>query len=329
MNRSTEPFRAWDFAIETLIDLPELPRGPGGRRLSFRMASPGVSCPALPEDIHPDEPVSFRRDESVCFHFPDLAEFVVSANAAEVRCHPANGVNLEMVRHLFLDSVLPVLLTLGGDTVLHASAVAVGGQAIALVGPSGRGKSTLCAALAAAGCPVVADDALLIRPVGDRFLAVPSYPGLRLWPASASAVLADTAVREEGAKYRIGPGTPRIAFADAPLPLHRIYALEPDSTDVSVTAMSRAESLLMLVSHSFRLDRHDRHQLTGEFERLNNVIPSTSVLRLRYSRDFRTLPTVCEMIRHDVRGSPRRCAAMPVTPMTCAANVEMGRPDPS
>ena len=61
--------------------------------------------------------------------------------------------------------------------VLHASAVAVGGEAAAFLAGSTGGKSSLAAALVAAGCPLLSDDLVAIEAVPHAsFLGRSSYP---------------------------------------------------------------------------------------------------------------------------------------------------------
>ena len=59
--------------------------------------------------------------------------------------------------------VIPKVLVLQGFPVLHASAVSVAGKCVAFSGPSGAGKTTLAHAFAAAGAPLVAEDAFIVR----------------------------------------------------------------------------------------------------------------------------------------------------------------------
>ncbi|MFX9020101.1 hypothetical protein ABTN35_21005, partial [Acinetobacter baumannii] len=50
-----------------------------------------------------------------------------------------------------------------GQLPLHAACVARDGRALALAGPSGRGKSTLAAALAASGWTALTDDVCRVQ----------------------------------------------------------------------------------------------------------------------------------------------------------------------
>src|SRR6185436_17962029 len=61
-------------------------------------------------------------------------------------------------------SVTGAVLQQRGLLPLHASALLLGAGAIALLGPSRAGKSTLAAALARRGHPVLADDVVPVSP---------------------------------------------------------------------------------------------------------------------------------------------------------------------
>lgn len=58
-----------------------------------------------------------------------------------------------------------------GTLRLHATAVAIGGRAVAFTGPSVAGKSDLALRLIDRGAVLVSDDQLLLDRVGDLLLA--------------------------------------------------------------------------------------------------------------------------------------------------------------
>ncbi|MRR12527.1 hypothetical protein EG835_08705, partial [bacterium] len=80
---------------------------------------------------------------------------------------------------LALRRALPFALALRGHVVLHASAVEAGGGAVAFVGESGIGKSTLARELGALGCRVLSDDLLRVEPRGPRVLVPAGHSGGR------------------------------------------------------------------------------------------------------------------------------------------------------
>lgn len=57
---------------------------------------------------------------------------------------------------------------------IHATAVAIGGRGVLLVGPPGSGKSDLALRLIDRGAVLVADDRVVVTLGGDRLLASPA-----------------------------------------------------------------------------------------------------------------------------------------------------------
>jgi hypothetical protein len=95
---------------------------------------------------------------------------------------------------LLVGPVLGGLLPLWGILSLHGSVVALPGGAVAIIAPEGLGKSTLAAAMARFGHPVLSDD---VAAISEKFpgawRAEPGYPRLRLGMAPA-AFIADQAI---------------------------------------------------------------------------------------------------------------------------------------
>lgn len=92
-----------------------------------------------------------------------------------LRCMPQGGGPSDWQRFL-IAQVLPFAAVLQGLEVLHASAVAVGGKALALLGVSQAGKTSLAVELCGLGAAFVADDVLAVEAQGEVLLAHPGTP---------------------------------------------------------------------------------------------------------------------------------------------------------
>ena len=103
-----------------------------------------------------------RTDEGFLVRFRRCGEFVISADlsAVEVRSDPTG--RHELLPILMAGTVSGLLLALRGHTVLHASAVGLGSAAMAFVGQSGRGKSTVAALMCVDGAQLITDDLLTV-----------------------------------------------------------------------------------------------------------------------------------------------------------------------
>ena len=131
------------------------------------------------------------EDTNYHLRFPELAHFHVSAQAKAIQCYPMPGTPLTTITHLFLDIVLPLILSRQAGLVLHGGAVLIAGQMIAFLGETGQGKSTIAASLGQQGFPVVTDDCLVVEEREGQFFGNPLYPSLRLWPEAISALFGD------------------------------------------------------------------------------------------------------------------------------------------
>jgi len=242
-----------------------------------------------------------KHDDQYLLRFHDIADFAVAPKRREIIAEAIGGTPVDTLIHLLLNQVIALIAGASGRLVVHASAVRVGDGAIAFVGKSGQGKSTLAASFGASGFPLVTDDCLMLDLHDDRLIATPSYPGLRLWHDSAVHVFGEktdfAAVAHYTSKKRVGVGHSPAAFADTPLPLTRMYFLDPaadaaDMREVRITPLSPRDVFTELVSFSFQLDVTDRNVLRREFELLGSIATRPLFFRLSFPHDYSRLPEV-------------------------------------
>ena len=225
-------------------------------------------------------------DSAWHFAFTDTADFRATAAARSIENLDEDGPNVT-VRHLLIDQLMPLLLSLD-SVVLHASAIAIEGRAVALIAPGGGGKSTMALQLSRLGCAVLSDDALVVEAAGGLPIALPAYPGLRLWPDSLND--ADRAVSHTVAEYSPKKrlvGT--LPFQSGPLPLERIYVLNRGMRGPSTfERLPPARLLEVLLSQAFRLDVHGRERSRAHFERLSTLCERVRAWRVRLPDDLAT-----------------------------------------
>jgi hypothetical protein len=238
----------------------------------------------------------FRQGAGYLLRFPDLADFEVSADGARVQGFPTPGVTSATVEHLYLNQVLPLALSRQGKLVLHGSAVDIGGQGVAFLGESGRGKSTLAASFAAEGTRFLTDDGLLLEWAGEQCRIIPSHPSIRLWQDSEDALMNPDAATAPAvsftskSRFLAGQGIP---FCDESRPLHRVFFLGDGTSETpTIEALRPAEALIELVKHSFLLDIEARDMLMRHFDDLTRLAALPIYFRLDYPRDYGALAAV-------------------------------------
>ena len=242
----------------------------------------------------------YRTEPGYLLRFPELADFELSRDGCTVCCWPVPGISNDSVQHLYLNQVLPLALSKLGKLIFHASAVEIGEGAVAFVGESGRGKSTLAASFATNGSRFLTDDGLVLESVGGQCMAMPSHPSIRLWDDSQEALIGEDAqiapAVQFTSKSRFLAGKD-IAFCELPRPLRRVFFLgEGEQMHPAFERLSPSDALIELVKHSFLLDIEELAMLAAHFEELTDLVRQPIFYRLNYPRDYGDLARVRQAI---------------------------------
>jgi hypothetical protein len=242
----------------------------------------------------------YRVGSNYLLRFPDLADFIINSQNSSVQCWPVPDTAAATINQLYLNQLLPLLLSHQGKLVFHASAIEVDGLGIAFVGVSGRGKSTLAASFSSNHYRFLTDDGLLLEKTDDGYQVLPSHPSIRLWDDSQSAVLRPEASSEAALNYTSKlrfPASRDMVFCDNPCPLRRIYFLgDANASEIQFAILSPQEAMVELIKHSFLLDIEDRKMLKTHFNAVSDLASLPIFFKLDYPRDYSEL----ENLRHCV-----------------------------
>lgn len=240
--------------------------------------------------------------------YRDGTEFVMDRSGTQVWAAWPDPSTLEDTATYLLGPVLAFLLRLRGVICLHASAVAIDGRAIALLGPPGAGKSTTAAAFAKLGYAVLSDDVVPLLERGSSFWAQSTFPRLCLWPNSVEALFASadalprlTPTWEKRYLELNGNG---YRFQEEPLPLAAAYILGPggaaDRGTPFVEALSGGAGLMSLVANSHVAYLLDKAMRASEFALLARMVKSVPLRQVRVPEDSSSLSRLCEIICDDL-----------------------------
>ena len=188
-----------------------------------------------------------------------------------------------------------ILLHQREQLVLHASAIRVGGKAVLFCGTSGTGKSTMAAALAQRGYPLITDDVCAIAAEGAAPLVYPDGRQLKLW-AHAIERLDLAARRGERVRSRLEKFyvEPHAAFSE-PLPLGAVYTLRearpphapgierPNVVDAALVLRRNAYRPLLVR----RMGQKERY-----FHAAATIANSAGIFHLTRALDFAVMPQV-------------------------------------
>jgi hypothetical protein len=284
---SLEP--AW---VVKLLALP-------ARILSHRSEPAGSADPSFILTEH-------GESEGYQLSYSDGTRFVVDGAAAQIWGSYQPPLTAEDMATYFLGPVLGFVLRRRNTICLHASGVEIQGHAVCFCGDAGYGKSTMAAALALRGLPVLAEDVVALEESGGGFSAVPGYPRVCLWPESVRMLLG-----REDALPRLTPvwdkrflelDGQRARFAAAKLPLSVIYLFAPRSDAQSapcVEKISPREALLELVRNTYMNWVLDREQRAAEFDVLCRLVQHVPVRRITPHAKPEKLAALCDLILRD------------------------------
>ena len=265
---------------------------------------------------------AFPGGEYFGFFYGDGTRFAVERCGREVSADWPESHTLEDGCTYLLGPVLGFVLRLRGIVCLHASAVAIGDRAIALVGLPGAGKSTTAAAFACSGYPVLSDDVVALADKGLEVLVQPGYPRVNLWPDSVRTLFGS-----EEALPRITPSWEKRylqldqnghPFASSPLPLGAIFIL--DSRDSSLTApmiegVPVNEAFMALVANTYVNYLLDQDMRRREFDVLGRLVSEIPIRRVRPPAESSAIFSLCEAIAADAKRvmthAPATAAAAP------------------
>jgi hypothetical protein len=241
------------------------------------------------------------------YGYADGTEFLIDLAADRIWGKTPEGQTLDDTAVYLLGPVLGFVARSRGVLCLHASALTLGKGAVAFVGPAGAGKSTLAAAFATAGLPVLTDDIAALTPISGGYVVEPGSSFVRLWPQSTPVTGAAGELPRLAADWdkRYVDLTERpYSFASEAVALDTVYLLE-DSRGAApfVRSITESEALLFLVGNTYANYMLTPDQRAHELRSLSGLIEDVDVRVLALPDDLDALPTVMDVVRADLFSS--------------------------
>ena len=238
-----------------------------------------------------------RGAEGYRLSFDDFGRYAVSLDGREAMCE-ADAVTLERSERFLFAQVLPLAAVLQGLDVIHAGAVAWDGGVVALVGPSGAGKTTLATRLVARGATFVTDDALALELTEEGILAHPGPPFVAI--AAGDAALAGGGLAWLGPQRGASDKPHFVApVCQQSLPLTAVYYLTPRA-EFDLTAAS-GDVVPRLLAHAAAPYVLSPERLLEHLEVVTTVTTSVPQYSLMLSDDGPSAKELDALERH-IRG---------------------------
>jgi hypothetical protein len=291
----TQDTLLYGLRIRSEIPLPGRPVLPGPeapvdveitvRREAHHDGGPPPGTVLAHHELSPTQWYTFTRlaDGSFLLRFADICDFAVDASLRRVEVRVAEGrSSLDWVAVFAAGALLSFILVMKGEPILHASAVDVGGAALAFVGRSGMGKSTMATLCCAAGGHLITDDVLRLM-TGDppRCYLGPDEIRLRAWATELTSTFSQPLAQRRTDDGRDAVQVP--LGADELLPLAAVVVPLPDRslTEVALKRLDAMQSLLALLSFPRIVGWVEPVAHAQQFKLLSDVVGQVPVYQAR------------------------------------------------
>lgn len=241
--------------------------------------------------------VDIGRD-AVVFQHADIGRVTVRGGN-EIDVAPHARADDETLRSFIAGPALAVALHQLGHLVLHASAVAVRGRAVALLGDKGAGKSSLTATLLARGHALVSDDIVVVRRGRDGEEVVQGNRTLKVEPDVVRAL-----GRDPDQLKRIHPAGSKRQWPVADdaqteaTPLARLLAIRRGDV-LRLEPIAPSAAFIEVVRHTYgaRFDMVEKAGLAARhFQQVSELVRAVPAAQVTRSDDLALLHELAERV---------------------------------
>ena len=318
---------AYGHTCEVNFDWAWCPPAPPAQAADIRIHLGGLGRfgddARIPRVLHGQRPqrdparppvVRVERGDDGHFHFvyADGAEFAIDATGSEI-FGVAGGELTEDDLVVYLQGpILGFALRLRGLTCLHASAAVVDGQAVAVGGAAGMGKSTTAAAFARHGLEIVTDDVLALRDRAGSLEVQPGLPRVLLWPESVTTLFGHSdalprIVSTWGKRY-LDLTQRGCRFATEAVPLGAVYLLGdrlPPDAAPQITQLRGTSAAAWLLANTYANDFLDSRMRIEELAVLGRLATHVPIYVLRVPDDRQAVSVSCQAVIDHFHVQPR------------------------
>jgi hypothetical protein len=248
-------------------------------------------------------------DGSAYRRWTDLFEFLVTPDARQIYARLLGRHSEEaMLAYLLVDALSFSMVRLGKEPV-HATAVVTDRGAIAVLGNSGDGKSTLAAMFLRTGAKLLTDDMLVLTPIGNRWLAQPGPPRIKLYRPIAERILGrvEEGIPMNGATEKLIIPVAANEVSTEPVPLAAIYLLDhhgdSENPCPAIHRLSPAAAFPRVLAHTAGHYPSEEHRLRRQFDFATALVREVPISTLSYRHDESEMWAVRDAVLANLKGS--------------------------
>ncbi len=279
-------YQAYNLKIASEIPLPQLIETEGKADIVINLNKT-------------DQKIEHNGSDRCQGNIPGIGRFIIQ-NGRTILVNPEPGVEIDRLGIVLTGAVLSVILRQRGFLVLHASCVEINGYAVAFMGISGCGKSTMAAAFHAHDYRILSDDIMPIKITPNSAIALPSYPSFKLYPKSLIYLGEDTkklsSVTQKSLKLSYNFAE---HFQDKPLNIQKIYVLTKGEKH-TIKNLKLQDAFIELVRHTRAINLMDSSEsMSKHLSMCSQLIQKVSFCRFTRKPSLTDLPKLVKMVEDD------------------------------
>jgi len=305
-------YRIYGLLVRSALELP-FPRVHAGARtngdLTLDPAPARAFGPARASVPHPErwfQHVLLEGGDTY-LRWRGLFEFIVGVDGRRILYRSEPGAHPDSFHTYLLNQVLSFALVRRGVEPVHATAVLTPAGAVAFLGDSGYGKSSLAASFLNAGFQLVTDDLLILQRNEDGYVVEPGPPRIKLFPEIAGDLLQGPALVGASMNPLTNKKVIRLECSATPqtaVPLAVIYILTPPksrrgNSRVVLRRLHPRTAFLEITRNTFSPQVVEPLRLRRHFEFVADVVARVPVKTLSYPLRLELLDKVRDAVLRD------------------------------
>lgn len=289
-------YSAYGLTIQSEIELPELISSPAMDADVSICLGPITNSPIRTQNT----PHCYQNtDAGMYLYWQGVGTFLIQ-DGQDVLIDLETHLDQDRLRLFILGAVMGVILHQRGFLVLHASAVALEGEAVIFIGHKRWGKSTMAATLHARGHSLIADDVVALEVQNHCPVKVqPAFPQIKLWPDAVTSIgktlddLPRLGAQLEKRNHQLSVG-----FMEDVLPLKHIYVLG-QGEEIAIVSLDAQDTIQHLLQNSY-VTRFGQELLqergATHFKQLTVLAKQVPLFRLLRPAALELLPDIANLV---------------------------------
>ncbi len=205
-----------------------------------------------------------------------------------------------LLRSLILGQAMGILLHQRGYLVLHGSSVKICDKAVAFIGYSGYGKSTIAASLNSKGYPFITDDILVIDLKKKVPFVLPSFPRIKLRNDILKLIKDDKECFQKiHPKYNKYSYVIEENFCENPTPLKTIYVIGKGE-DNCIIPLSNQNALIELIKQSYMINLFNNYEKKLNLTDCAWLVENVLIKNINRSQYIDSIGDLINIVENDV-----------------------------